>query len=226
MTRKAALVLSLTVVILGATQINKAEADHPWPNILYGYLATYYELYPERSGHLTWKAWTIQAEPVPLAEAWLLVDVVDNTWEQMFNYALAVGGYRLFDFEGIAYDQSADVSYARMDTQQQVDWFCSAGAAACLHWDPMPAGEGVDWVDDADRDDRRELIRADIVYGPAVWGDPNDEFRHGTAHEWGHGFGLAHHGVGVCETVMSGDGCTNMPAASDIATALDTVYGY
>ena len=68
------------------------------------------------------------------------------------------------------------------------------------------------------------MIRASIIYGPDVWNDPNDEFRHETAHEWGHGFGLAHHVA--CETVMSGVDCTTMPAASDIATALDTVYGY
>lgn len=56
--------------------------------------------------------------------------------------------------------------------------------------------------------------------------DPNGEFAKHVSHEWGHGFGLAHHGQAPpCQTVMTQGECTNQPVAADIATAL-TILGY
>lgn len=218
--RTGKLGLGLALALVGATILNHADharASHPWPNPDWGYLYTHWDLYPEpRSGHLTWKAWTVTAGPVPYRDALILMDAVKNKWEAPLNYALVAGGHRAFNFYGKAYNQSAEVSYARMDTSQQVLWFCG---------DPTYLGCFV--VDASSYDSgraRREVTKASIIYGPAIWGDSDSKFLHSAAHEWGHGFGLAHHPP--CETVMSPHGCTNLPVPADIATALGTVYGY
>lgn len=219
MGRRGAL-LAFTALILGTMFAGTADANHANPpNPFFGYVYTYRWLYPEDSGLLFWKAWTVDEEAVPLREALLLINAVENSWEAMFNYVLLLAGVRPFNFFGLGHHATADVKYARMNTTAQVQFFCQGGSTACLfpdavYYDPVR--------------DIFELEGSFIVYGPIVSGASNAVFQHVVAHEWGHGFGLAHHN-NVCGFVMSAKlplQCTNMPVGADIVTALDTVYGY
>ncbi len=167
-------------------------------------------LYPGWSGHLTYRAWTVGAEPVPFLDAMLIINDVENVWEPQFNFALVAGGEDPFDFEGLDYDEQAAANYARMDTNQQVAFFCGGATTACFIVTASSGGK---------------FLRANIVYGPTVWGDPNDWFQHGLAHEFGHGFSLDHHEAS-CGWVMSSDNCPDLADADDIATALEDVLGY
>lgn len=161
-------------------------------------------LYGGESGYLSYKAWTVNAEPVPLQDALLILNDVENVWEPMFDFALAYGGYPTFDFDPKDYTETADQKYARMDTIAQVTWFCrNAIVTACA----------IRWTAD------EKIVAADLVYGPLIWEDPNDWFQHGLAHEFGHTFWLAHH-VPDCGYVMSPDNCPDLAVADDIATAL------
>lgn len=171
------------------------------------------DLYPSGSGHLSYRAWTVNAQPVPTQDSLLIISDVESYWEAPFDYALAAGGDRQFDFQGVSYnDSSAEASYARMDNTDQVLFFCQNGInTACFS--------------PTQRNAQGQVLKANVIYGPAVWQDPNPSFQHGLAHEFGHGFALAHH-IPQCTTVMSPDGCTQLASAADIATALGTVLGY
>lgn len=222
---KVAALFAVTAVVLGVVFGQTVQASHPQPDVDgvspdFNYLWTHHHLYPGTSGQITWKAWTINATDVPLRDAVILIQVVDLTWELGFAYALVSGGYRPFDFAGVGHHASANVSYARMDNNTQMLWFCGSSiAVACflrdVVLDPDP-NQGFATVD-----------RASIVYGPHVWSDPDANFAKHVSHEWGHGFGLAHEGQAPpCVTVMTQGECTNGPVAADIGTALSTVYGY
>lgn len=198
------IVLSLIVTGMAIGLATSTQAHHAEQNP-----QGWHDLYPGRSGHVSYKAWTVNAGPVPTQDALLILNDVENVWEPMFDYALAAGGEPQFHFQPLAYNQSAEAQYARMDTVLQVQWFCAGATVACFA---------------AQVDGDNEIISADIIYGPNVWQDPNDAFQQSLAHEFGHGVALAHHGS--CGFVMGPDGCTDLATAADIATALDVVFGY
>lgn len=215
----------LAGMIAAAVFLSTADANHEQDDTIadgydYGYLWTYWTPYPNANASptLRWKALDVGADPVPFREALLMIDVVKNKYEAMFSWALAVGGYPVFDFEGLPHDSSnADVKYARMDTDAQVSFLCGTSRliSGCfeieLHY--FYAAQG------------REIVgRVSLIYGPVAFNGSNNVLATTFAHEWGHGFGLAHHGG--CGYVMGPYGCTDQPVAADIATALDTVYGY
>ena len=175
-----------------------------------GSATSYYNLYPDRSGNLSYRAWTINGDPVPLQDTLLIINDVENVWEAQFNYALAAGGEDPFNFFGRAHTQLSNVNYSRMDTNTQVAYFCAGATTACFYVTSRIGGQ---------------INRAIIVYGPTVWGDPNDWFQHGLAHEFGHGFALLHH-LPNCGWVMSRDNCPDLAVAADIGTALEDVLGY
>jgi hypothetical protein len=137
----------------------------------------------------------------------------------MFDYALVAGGYREFDFAGVAYNQSANAKYARMNTETEVLFFCGLGNVACFFYPSV--------IDPDPNQGFATVLSSSLVYGPHVYNDPVANFTKHVSHEWGHGFGLAHEGQAPpCVTVMTRGECTNQPVAADIGTALDTVYGY
>lgn len=198
-----------------------ARASDPWPYSGWGYIHTWKPLYPPPdSGDLSWKGWTINQQPLPDRDILLAMDVVNNKWAPSLNYALAAGGYRTFDFVVKPHNSSAaDAKYARMDTQEQVTWFCDNPTfIACFNLEEYEYHSGVGrWV----------TTEASLVYGPTVYGYSNAKFSYVLSHEWGHGFGLAHHSACSGSVMASGLGCSGgQPTAAEIATALETVYGY
>jgi hypothetical protein len=171
------------------------------------------DLYPSGSGHLSYRAWTVNAQPVPTQDSLLIISDVESYWEAPFDYALAAGGDRQFDFQGLAYNNSAaEATYGRMDNNTQVNLFCGGSIFTACFYHTSVNGQG-------------QFVKANIIYGPQVWQDPNPSFQHGLAHEFGHSFSLVHH-VPTCTTVMSPDGCSQLATAAEIATALGTVLGY
>jgi hypothetical protein len=176
---------------------------HSDPPPVFGWL----DLFPGGSGHLSYRAWTVYQQPVPTGDAWLIVDNMEVRWEAPFDYALASAGLPQSNFKGFAYNQQAEVNYARMETIDQVRWICGTDiVTACFEGYTNAGG----------------FVYTNIVYGPLVWQDPPLGFEHGLAHEFGHGFSLKHH-VPLCGYVMSPDGCSDLPVGNDIATALEVM---
>ncbi len=218
-----ALLVATVLGLAGAMLGGEAHATNAWPDSdgidpYFGYFYTWFDLYPADNGHVSWKAYVNGGGAVPTRDALILLDAIDNKWEPLFDYALVAGGYRQFDFQGVAHNQFAEASYMR-GTQAEVDYVCQvANAIACFapaviisHSIPGP--------------DRYVVVTAVLAYGPQVWNQPNNQyFTHAVAHEWGHGFGLGHHSG--CTSVMGPFTCTNIPTPGDVVTALGTVYGY
>jgi hypothetical protein len=209
-----------TIVVVLLAHTGPGYSHHSSPDATgWGVKWTWDKLYPDQSGSLYWKAWTVNGTAVPLADQWILADVVLNKWEAPLDYALAGGGYRQFNFIGAPYNGYANAKYARMDNQSQVDWFCSSGdtesdTMACFDWETRV-------YDNDSQPIRYKVTTASLIYGNHVWSDPVAKFAKHVSHEGGHGMGLGHHPVAPpCETVMSRGECNNQPTADDIVTSL------
>lgn len=222
--RAKAAAFAFALGIIGATFVGLAQASHSAPDNDWGYRFTWYLLYPDKTGHISWKAYVNEdGGPVPLRDALILIDAVDNTWEAMLDYALAAGGYREFNIEGVAHDESAAVSYMRANTQPEVNYVCGPNPPGGIIVGCFAVASSTNYS--TTDPDREAVLKAVLPYGPEVWDQPNNSyFSNHVAHEFGHGFGLAHHSS--CTSVMGPFERENMPTASDIDTALDEVYGY
>jgi len=197
-------------------------SSHAAPDPSYGYNATHWTLYPGRTGVLTWRAWTISGGAVTLHDALILIDALTNQWLPRLNTQLDARGARHMAFTGLAYnDSSAQLTYSRVDTQSQTDFFCGANTPPTMACFIASASSF-----DSARN-RYEVTKATLVYGPISYSNGDAVQEKIMAHEFGHGLGLAHHAAYPnCETVMSTGLCTNLPAAADATTAVVTVYGY
>lgn len=70
------IVLFASVVLLGvfagffaASTTSSARASHANAEPDWVYFGTWRNLYPLKSGTVTWKAWTVDSQPVPTADA-------------------------------------------------------------------------------------------------------------------------------------------------------------
>lgn len=217
---RIAVFFAIAISTMTSLSAKGAEGSHPWPHPEWGYVNTLDTLYPQGSGQVTFRAATHTGAAVPSGDALVLLDAVDNKWEPILDYILVLGGDRQFDFAGVAYNQtSAKVSYLRQSTQAQINTLCTGtNYSSCQ----IP----INWVWNSTYG-RYVTTKANIPYGPLAYNYGDAIKRKVFSHEWGHNLGLNHHAsYPNCQTVMSPGHCTNLPSASDGATAIATVYAY